>query len=59
MKKSIFNIGKALDKNTQKKINGGFGNNCPTIDFLCDDNTGAGCCEYVFLDNACVLVCPE
>ncbi|WP_442264471.1 hypothetical protein ACSIGC_08845 [Tenacibaculum sp. ZS6-P6] len=44
MKKSISTLGKVLNKDTQKKINGGFGNNCPTIDFLCDDLTDTGCC---------------
>ncbi|WP_442264473.1 hypothetical protein ACSIGC_08855 [Tenacibaculum sp. ZS6-P6] len=35
MKKSILNIGKALNKAEQRKVNGGFGS--------CDDYTGPFC----------------
>ncbi|CAM1342476.1 hypothetical protein [Tenacibaculum amylolyticum] len=57
MKKAILNLGKKLNKIDQQQINGGFGNNCPTIDFICDELTNTGCCDYEFINNKCILVC--
>ncbi len=44
MKKSLLAIGKVLNKEAQKQINGGFSQDCPTLDFICDDSS---CC-YLF-----------
>lgn len=59
MKKSILKLGKELNKIDQQQINGGFGYNCPTIDFICDEHelTNTGCCDYEFTNNKCILVC--
>ncbi len=50
MKKSILNLGKTLNKEQQQKINGGFSNDCPTLDFFCDSLEQ--CCDlYPYKDS--------
>ncbi|KAB1151713.1 hypothetical protein F7018_18055 [Tenacibaculum aiptasiae] len=52
MKKSILNVGKALNKTEQKKINGGFG--CPGP--FCYGVSGMGCgtcSQYHALPSSC------
>jgi len=60
MKKSILNLGKALNKSEQKKVNGGYGN-CPqNCEYFSDTVisssflTSCGrCSEYYQLPTSC------
>lgn len=55
MKKSILNLGKAINKTEQKAINGGFGPTVCSGDFI-NHNTGdCGCyCYYDIVSNLCM-----
>lgn len=55
MKKSLLSLGKVLTKNAQKQINGGFSQDCPTVDFICDN---VSCC-YLFRDTTSIQCIPE
>ncbi|MEL6557855.1 MAG: hypothetical protein AAFQ94_06690 [Bacteroidota bacterium] len=60
MKKHLLQIGKAIDKDAQKAINGGGGGNCFSTDDCYDYTTeddGSGCWHvYACQQSRCVLL---